>query len=70
MIEAGGVSLWLAAQGFAALYCLARAVFDFRKRRAVWGVLGVAAALAILLSPIPRFTTTVTMPAPTVAASP
>lgn len=68
MIETSGVSLWLAAQAFAALYCLARAVFDFRKGRAVWGVLGVAAALAILLSPIPKFTTTVTMPAPAASA--
>ena len=58
----GGVSLWLAAQAFAAAYCLTRAVFDFRKGRAVWGVLGIAAGLAILLSPIPKFTTTVRVP--------
>lgn len=53
MIEMNSVTLWLAAQFFAAAYCIARAGFDFRKGHAVWGVLGVAAGLAILLSPIP-----------------
>lgn len=57
-----GVSLWLAAQFFAAAYCLVRAVFDFRKGHAVWGVLGVAAGLAILLSPIPTHAVSVDLP--------
>ncbi|WP_338467943.1 hypothetical protein RXV95_05125 [Novosphingobium sp. ZN18A2] len=64
MIEIGSITLWLAAQFFAAAYCLLRAVFDFRKRRPVWGVLGVAAALAILLSPIPTRTAGTNHPAP------
>lgn len=57
------VTLWLVAQFFTAAYCIARAVSDFRKARPVWAVLGVAAGLAILLSPIPTRAVNVALPA-------
>ncbi|MCI4591036.1 hypothetical protein MOK15_13160 [Sphingobium sp. BYY-5] len=37
----------------AGLYCLARGVVDLRAKRWVWGVLGLAAGIAIMAAPIP-----------------
>lgn len=43
---------WTFAALLAGLYCLSRAVVDFRQRKFVWGFLGIVSAAIILLTPI------------------
>ena len=51
------------ALGLAAIYCVARAVVDLREKRYIWGALGVASALALVLIPVPTHAIKVEIPA-------
>jgi hypothetical protein len=48
--------------GVAAIYCIIRAAADLREKRYVWGGLGVASALALVLIPIPTHAIKVEIP--------
>ncbi len=49
--------------GLAAAYCVVRAVVDLREKRYIWGGVGVASALALVLIPIPTHAIKVEIPA-------
>ena len=44
--------LWTLAALAAGMFCLVRAILDFRERRIAWGIAGLIAAGLILLTPI------------------
>ena len=48
--------------GAAALYCLARAVMDFRERRFAWGAAGLLCAILLLLAPVATHAVKVDLP--------
>ncbi len=54
--------LWLLLQLAATLYCLARGCLDLRRRSYVWGAVGVASAIILLLIPNPNNAISVTIP--------
>ncbi|MBT0669093.1 hypothetical protein HT136_12045 [Novosphingobium profundi] len=54
---------WLAVPILVALACLVRAVLDFRAKRYVWAVIGIASAVGLLAMPVPTQSFTVDLPA-------
>lgn len=56
------MSLGFLASLAAGLFCFARGAVDLRQRRFVWGVLGIAAGMAIVLTPVPSHGMTVGLP--------
>jgi len=55
--------LWMAAMGFAAIYCLLRAIVDFRAKRVGWALAGFACAALLLLTPMPTHAIKIDLPA-------
>ena len=56
--------LWSFAALAAAVYCLARAVVDFRHGKYVWAVLGLISSAIVLLTPIQTHAVKIDLPAP------
>lgn len=54
--------LWSLAALAATLYCIARAIVDFRQRKYVWAVLGLGSAAILLLTPISTHAVKVDVP--------
>ncbi|QDX26540.1 hypothetical protein FPZ54_11240 [Sphingomonas suaedae] len=54
--------LWSAAVIGACVYCVARSMVDFRRRNYVWGALGLASGLLLLLVPMPTHAVKVELP--------
>jgi hypothetical protein len=59
------MNLWMALGLSAGLFCIARGVMDLRQGRYVWGALGIAVGLALLLTPIQTHPGKYDLPAPT-----
>lgn len=55
--------LWIAATGLAAIYCLLRAIVDFRAKRLGWAVAGFASAAILLLAPVQTRAIKIDLPA-------
>lgn len=56
--------LWTIVSLGVAAYCLARGILDIRQQRYVWAVLGMAAAAAILLTPVQTHAVKLDLPMP------
>jgi hypothetical protein len=56
------VALWMWVVLAAGIFCLVRGVVDVRNRRWVWGVVGIVAGLALLLTPISTHTVKFDLP--------
>lgn len=54
--------LWNVAAVLAAIFCIFRATEDFRRRKYVWGTLGLISALVFLLAPVQHAPVSVTIP--------
>ncbi len=54
--------LWSVAALGATVYCIARAVVDFRQRMYVWSALGIASAAVFVLTPIQTHAVKVDLP--------
>ncbi|WP_448663188.1 hypothetical protein ACG3SL_00480 [Sphingomonas sp. CJ20] len=55
-------SLWSFAVLGACIYCIARAVIDFRAGKYLWGAVGLVSALALLLTPIQTHAVKIDLP--------
>jgi len=55
--------IWSFAALAAAVYCIARAFVDFRQRKYIWGVLGIASAATFMLAPIQTHAVKIDLPA-------
>jgi hypothetical protein len=54
--------VWLALISLVALYCVVRAVVDFRKRQYVWAALSLCSAAVIILLPFPTHSVDLDLP--------
>ena len=54
--------LWPLALLLATVYCLVKAVLDFRARKYVWGGIGLASALVFMSVPISTHPVKVSLP--------
>lgn len=54
----------------AGLYCLARGVMDLRAKRWLWGALGIASGVAVMLAPIPTQVQTISVDLPKARTAP
>jgi hypothetical protein len=57
-----GMLWWLFASGAAAIYCIARAIFDLRQKRYVWAAFGLISAGVLLLTPVKTHAVKVDLP--------
>ena len=53
---------WTIALGLVMLFCLTRALQDFRQKRYVWAAAGLLSGAVILLVPFPNLSVEVTLP--------
>ena len=63
------MTTWMIAALAAATYCIVRGVADLRRRRYVWGVLGIASGALLLLIPEPTHAVRIDLPGPAVPAN-
>jgi hypothetical protein len=56
--------LWPVAASAAAIYCIAKALIDLRARRYAWGIVGLASAAVLLLTPIQTHAVKIDLPPP------
>jgi hypothetical protein len=54
--------LWSLAALAAILYCVARAILDFRQRKYAWAALGLGSAVVLLLAPVTTHAVKVDLP--------
>jgi hypothetical protein len=55
-------SFWNFAALAAAIYCMAKAVVDFRARRYGWGIVGLLSAVVFLVTPVPTHAVKIDLP--------
>jgi hypothetical protein len=58
------LALWMLSAVAAAIYCIVRAIVDFRQRKYAWAALGALSALVFILTPVQTHAVKVDLPAP------